>query len=109
MKTRTAIVRLLPVAIACAVVLGTIADHVSAAKRGRGRGAAASESNEPRGLRVKTDAATPGYTLFSPLTSGTTYLIDIDGQVVRTWESDFGPSGWVYMLDNGHLMPWHAP
>ena len=106
MKTRTAIVLLLPVAIVCAVVLGTIADDAAAAQRGRGRGrgAAASESNEPRGLRLKTDAATPGYTLFSPLTSDTIYLIDIEGQVVRTWKSDFGPSGWVYLLDNGHLM-----
>src|SRR5687767_4888555 len=40
---------------------------------GRGRGPAA---DEPRGVRVKTDAATPGYLLFAPLNSDTTFLID---------------------------------
>jgi len=58
---------------------------------------------ETRGLLEKTPAATPGYVLFTPLKSATTYLINLDGQVVHTWESDFGPSGWVYLQDNGNL------
>src|SRR5688572_3288985 len=68
---------------------------------GRGRGAAA---NEPRGVRVKTDAATPGYLLFAPLNSDTTFLIDNDGQVVRTWKSDVSPGAAVVMLDNGNIV-----
>jgi outer membrane protein assembly factor BamB len=46
----------------------------------------------------------PGYTLFAPLTADSTYLIDLDGNVVRTWKSDYLPSAWVYLLDNGHLL-----
>ena len=55
-------------------------------------------------LRIKTDQATPGYTLFAPLNSDTTFLIDNDGQVVRTWRSELAPGASVYMLNNGHLM-----
>ncbi len=57
-----------------------------------------------RGLLDKTPAATPGYVLFNPLKSATTYLIDLDGQVVHTWKSEFGPSGWFYLKDNGNLV-----
>jgi hypothetical protein len=42
--------------------------------------------------------------LFAPLLSGTTYLIDEDGQVVHSWESGYAPSGSVYFLDNGNLV-----
>jgi hypothetical protein len=58
----------------------------------------------PRGLRVKQAGVTPGYVLFAPLLSGTTYLIDEDGQVVHTWESEYSPSGAVYFLENGNLI-----
>ena len=68
---------------------------------GRGRGPAA---NEPRGVRVKTEAATPGYLLFAPLNSDATFLIDNDGQVVRTWKSDVSPGAAVVMLDNGNIV-----
>ncbi len=57
----------------------------------------------PRGLLRNTPKATPGYIYFSPLLSGTTYLINLNGQVVHTWESDYGPSGWVYLKENGNL------
>ena len=60
--------------------------------------------DEPRGIRVNTDTASPGYTLFTPLTSDTTYLIDNDGQAVRTWKSDLIASSWVYMLDDGSVI-----
>ena len=60
--------------------------------------------DEPRGVRVNTNGASPGYVLFTPLTSDTTYLIDNDGQVVRTWKSDFISSSWVYMLDDGSVI-----
>ena len=63
-----------------------------------------SGKEEPRGLRFKSGAATPGYTLFAPMSSDTTYLIDLDGRVVRTWKSDYGTSAWVYMLNNGHVV-----
>jgi hypothetical protein len=68
---------------------------------------------EPRGLVVSTPRATPGYVLFAPLLSGTTYLIDGDGSVVHTWQTEFAPGASVYLLDNGHLLrtvrAWDVP
>jgi len=58
----------------------------------------------PRGLITKTDKASEGCVYFSPLLSSTTYLINMDGEVVHTWESEFGPSGWVYLKENGNLL-----
>jgi Arylsulfotransferase (ASST) len=58
----------------------------------------------PRGLISKTDEATPGYVIFSPLLSDTTYLVDTDGKVVHTWASEYGPSGWLYLKENGNLV-----
>lgn len=58
----------------------------------------------PRGLLNKTDAATPGYVMFTPLKASETYLVDTDGEVVHIWESEFGPSGWVYLKENGNLL-----
>jgi hypothetical protein len=57
----------------------------------------------PRGLLNKTPEATPGYVLFNPLLSAETYLINMDGQVVKMWESEFGPSAYVYLKENGVL------
>lgn len=58
----------------------------------------------PRGLIHKTDEATPGYVFFSPLLSTTTYMVNLDGEVVHTWESQYGPSGFVYLKENGNLL-----
>jgi hypothetical protein len=71
---------------------------------GQGARAGGPATPEPRGLRVKTDGATPGYLLFAPLNSDTTLLIDNDGRVVRTWKSDLAPGAAVYMLDDGHVV-----
>jgi len=58
----------------------------------------------PRGLLSKTAGATEGFVYFTPLKSATTYLVNTDGQVVHTWESDYGPTGWAYLKDNGNLI-----
>jgi uncharacterized repeat protein (TIGR01451 family) len=57
-----------------------------------------------RGLRLKCDGVSPGFTLFAPMSSDITYLVDANGKVVRTWRSAFLPSAWVYFLDNGHVL-----
>ena len=68
-------------------------------------GEAVDEAAEiPRGLRVRKGGVAPGYVLFAPLLSGTTYLIDEEGQVVHSWESEYAPSGAVCFLENGNLM-----
>lgn len=45
-----------------------------------------------------------GYTLFAPMASTTTYLINSCGQVVHSWESAYRPGSSVYLLENGKLL-----
>ena len=49
-------------------------------------------------------AAFEGYTLFSPLGSQDTYLIDNGGVVVHSWTSDYAPGLSMYLLEDGTLM-----
>ena len=58
----------------------------------------------PRGLIRNEPGATPGYVLFAPILSDTTYLIDLQGQVVHTWKGEYAPAAAVYFLDNGNLL-----
>lgn len=50
-----------------------------------------------------------GYTLFAPVASTTTYLINNDGQVVKTWQSGYGPGQAVMLLEDGTLLRTAAP
>ena len=61
-------------------------------------------AGEQRGLRTSTPEASPGYVIFNPNRSPTTYLVDLEGRVVHVWQSDYGPGGGAYLLDNGHLL-----
>jgi len=56
------------------------------------------------GLLEKSEDAWPGYTLMAPIALTTTYLLDMDGTVVHTWESDAPAGNAVYLLDNGNLL-----
>lgn len=54
---------------------------------------------------IRNDPGTyAGYTLISPLQSTTTFLIDMDGRVVKTWETDSTPSSLAYLLESGNLL-----
>ena len=44
------------------------------------------------------------YTLFAPLQSKTTYLIDANGNTVHSWQSDARPALAAYLLPNGELL-----
>ena len=55
-----------------------------------------------RGLRLRAPAAFDGYTLFSPLLSRTTYLVDMDDQVVHEWKTEFAPGNSAFLLGDGH-------
>lgn len=44
-----------------------------------------------------------GYTLFAPMASGITYLIDIGGNIVHTWTSAYEPGLSVYLAEDGTL------
>jgi len=45
-----------------------------------------------------------GYTLFAPINSKTTYLIDNSGEVRHKWNSEYFPGVSVYLLENGDLL-----
>lgn len=45
-----------------------------------------------------------GYTLFAPMRSQITYLIDNSEEVLHTWESDYRPALAAYLLENGTLL-----
>ena len=45
-----------------------------------------------------------GYTLFSPEYSTKTFLIDIDGEIVHSWDSNYIQGLPVYLLENGNLI-----
>ena len=45
-----------------------------------------------------------GYTLFSPIYSTRTYLLNIDNEIVHTWNSNYLPGESVYLLENGNLL-----
>ncbi len=56
------------------------------------------------GLITKETLAFEGYTLFAPNSSTTTCLIDNDGLLVHSWESDYRPGQSVYLLEDGNLL-----
>ena len=58
------------------------------------------------GLIYCDNRVNDGYTLFSPMSSDTTYLIDIYGREVNSWESPGGyrPGLSAYLLEDGDVL-----
>jgi hypothetical protein len=56
------------------------------------------------GLQLNDPRAFQGYTLIAPLNGTKTYLIDMQGRVVRAWESQYTAGQEAYFLENGHLL-----
>lgn len=50
-----------------------------------------------------------GYTLFAPVATKLTYLIDNDGQVVKSWPSQYNPGQAVMLLNDGTLLRTGTP
>jgi hypothetical protein len=68
----------------------------------KGDGAKGKEPAVKLGLLINDPRALQGYTLFAPPTK--TYLIDMQGRVVKLWESKYRVCGVPYFLPNGHLL-----
>lgn len=64
----------------------------------------AAAAQQTVGLFQYDPAATEGYTLFAPMASTTTYLIDDCGREVHQWPSGYTPAGTVRLLEDGTLM-----
>jgi hypothetical protein len=58
----------------------------------------------PVGLVSRADGALDGYTLYSPLTQETTYLVDMDGDVVHEWQHETQPGLYQYLEETGNLL-----
>lgn len=63
-----------------------------------------SHAQQTVGVFQNTPEAFPGYTLFNPLNSFFTYLIDNCGQRVNIWSSSYPVGNSVYLLEDGHLL-----
>lgn len=48
--------------------------------------------------------ADDGYTLFSPTGTTDTWLIDMEGQIIKRWKFQSLPEGHTVLLPNGHLL-----
>ncbi len=56
------------------------------------------------GVFEHSEDAFPGYTLFAPISSNTTYLIDNCGRYINSWESEYRPGMAAYLLENGDMV-----
>ena len=61
-------------------------------------------SSQTVGLFLNTSGAYQGYTLMAPMHYTRTYLLDMNGQAVHTWDSAYEPGRTAYLLPNGHLI-----
>ena len=86
----------LPKKYACIAILALVIMAVSITT---------ASAQQTAGLFVYDQSATsPGYTLFAPAQSTTTYLIDMYGRYVHSWHSGYTPGMSVYLLENGNLL-----
>jgi hypothetical protein len=63
-----------------------------------------SADRQTLGLFRNDSSAFVGYTLFTPLSSKFTYLIDNKGRLVNTWHSSYPPGASCYLLEDGSLL-----
>lgn len=82
---------LVALAVASSFTLGVTAAH-------------AGPGSAPVGLVARAPGASPGYTLYGPLNTSDTYLVDLDGIVVHQWEGRGRPGNSVYLLPDGDLL-----
>ena len=87
---------------AVAMLLGTALDS-TAQDKGKGKGPA-DKGKVKTGLLVNEPGACKGYTLIAPTFSKDTYLVDMEGRIVQTWNSDCLPGASAYLLENGNLL-----
>jgi len=87
--------------LALILLLGALG--VALAQNPSGAGAAG-PATQGIGLIRNDPGAFAGYTLVSPLQSKSTFLIDMNGLVVKTWATDSTPSSIAYLLDSGDLL-----
>jgi hypothetical protein len=98
------------------LLIGAVADRVDAgsaqgggpagdqAGATKGGGTPAKKTPVKLGLAINAPKAFQGYTLISTMMTKKAYLIDMQGKVVHTWQSDSNTVHCGYLLNNGHLL-----
>jgi hypothetical protein len=81
------------------VAVALVAAAVVAPPAGGGTG-----GDSTTGVTLTGTGMYEGYTLVAPSESTTTYLVDLDGEVVHKWETDFKPGLQVELLESGELL-----
>lgn len=61
-------------------------------------------ASSKRGLQLSKPGAFDGFTLFAPLNSTTTYLVDIEGNQRHTWPSKYTPGQSVTLIEDGSIL-----
>jgi hypothetical protein len=106
MATRT--VRWLRLVLALGLVLFTAQVDAQDSKSGKDKPDKKAEPGKAPpvklGLSVNDPRAFQGYSLIAPLTGTSTYLLDMEGKVVRSWDSDCSPALCAFLLPNGHIL-----
>ncbi len=85
----------------------SLVDAGTADSEDRGRPGLVCEEDHPArtvGLLRCTRRASAGYTLILPTFNTNTYLIDMRGQVVHSWHSDYPAGQMGYLLEDGTLL-----
>ena len=59
---------------------------------------------DPTSGDEETSPVAEGYTLFAPLASKVTYLMDNEGLTINEWNSAYNPGNSVYLLESGNLL-----
>jgi Arylsulfotransferase (ASST) len=62
------------------------------------------KAKEKLGLLLNDPKAFQGYTLIAPMNTNKTFLLDMEGKVVRTWVGAAKPGHTAYLLENGNML-----
>ena len=65
------------------------------------------KANRPQtkpSVSVNDSKAFRGYTLVAPMNSTKVHLIDLEGRIVKTWETGMTPGLSTYLLENGDIL-----
>jgi hypothetical protein len=66
--------------------------------------ASAAHGQQTVGLFLNDENSFEGYTLFAPLSSDSSYLIDHEGKQINSWVSAYLPGVVAYLTETGHLL-----
>jgi Arylsulfotransferase (ASST) len=104
MKDSLPLVSFLAAWLLCSLAPGCADSEVEAVRAGAAAYDNPATHEVEGGLLLNAEGAFEGYTLIAPYLATSTFLIDMQGEVVHTWESEHLPAGAPYLLEDGTLL-----